>query len=334
MTLLLAGITCVMSLLLTGVARTYALRHEVVDRPTARSSHNTPTPRGGGIAILVASALGMAIGVAARLTETNDAFTLGLGMLLLGVVGWIDDRRGLKVRTRLIVHIGVAIWTLHMFGGLPALRMGTTSMEAGRLGYLIGAVGIVWSINLFNFMDGIDGLAGSQAIIIFGSAALLLSGYGVQSLATISAVVAAASAGFLVWNWPPAKMFLGDVGSGPIGYLAAGLAIASENRGSVPLLVFGIIACVLISDTTVTLARRFTRGERLGDAHRHHAYQRLAQAWGSHRRVTVLAAILTLGFAGLGAIGAIMPRLLIPALLVSYGCIAVILVATERRAPM
>lgn len=322
------------SLVLTGIVRSFALRHEVLDRPNVRSSHTFPTPRGGGIALLLASAIGITMGEIFGLVQAREGLTLGIGMLLLGLVGWGDDTRGLTPRARLAIQIGIAFWTVFMLNGLPLVRVGNSSVALGLIGYVVGTLGIVWSINLFNFMDGIDGLAGSQAVLIFGTVAGLLFLRGDHSLATIAAVVAVSSAAFLVWNWPPAKIFLGDVGSGPIGYLIAGLALASENNQSVPLLAFAIVGAVFICDATVTLLRRFARGHRLTEAHRDHAYQRLARAWGSHRPVTGWTAAVTLVLAVLGAAGTMDQRLLLPGLCLSLIIVAGLLLAVERRAPM
>lgn len=331
---LLAAISGGASLLLTGVVHAYTLRHDVIDKPNARSSHSIPTPRGGGVGVVAASMLGTAIGVGVGIIDTRDALALGPGVLLVAAVGWLDDTRGLRWDVRLAVHLGVACWTLYMFGGLPAIRVGSAALHLGAAGYVLGALGIVWSINLFNFMDGIDGLAGSQAVLIFGTGALLLLSRGNYSLGAISAILAAASGGFLAWNWPPAKIFLGDAGSGTIGYVVAGLAIVSENNRAVPLLAFAIICGVFISDATVTLVRRLVRGDRLTDAHRDHAYQRLTRTWGSHRSVSAGAAGLTAILAVLGAVGTVTPRLLLPALFAAYVSLATVLLATERRAPM
>jgi Fuc2NAc and GlcNAc transferase len=332
--LALAAISGCLSLVLTGLVRAYTLRHAVLDRPTERSSHTIPTPRGGGIAILIASGIAGAIAVGMKIAMSKDALTLGAGMLVLGATGWVDDTRGLRARTRLMVHLTVALWTIWMFGGLPTIRLGHVSVPLGLGGYILGSIGIVWSINLFNFMDGIDGLASSQAVLIFGTAAWLLAVQGDSSIGTISMVVAAASFGFLIWNWAPAKIFLGDAGSGALGYLAASIAVASENRGSVPLVAFAILGGVFILDATVTLARRIARGDRPADAHRDHAYQRLARAWGKHWPVSIGAAVVTLGLAALSAAGTLMPSLLMLALLAGYGSLAVLFVAVERRAPM
>src|SRR5687768_5856516 len=206
------------SLLLTGLIRNFALRNEVLDRPNARSSHSVPTPRGGGAAVILASALGIGVSVLLGLVAAREAQTLTGGMVVLGVIGWTDDRIGVKASVRLAIHFAVALWTVYMLGGLPFVQIGSSSVTVGVAGYLLGTLGVVWSINLFNFKDGIDSLAGSQPVIIFSAMAATLYFRGNHLLAILSAIFASTSAGFLVWNWPPAKIFLGDVGSGPIGY--------------------------------------------------------------------------------------------------------------------
>jgi Fuc2NAc and GlcNAc transferase len=332
--IVLTAISGVSSLVLTGAVRAYAVRHDVIDRPNIRSSHVTPTPRGAGLAVIVASMCGMALAVALGAANTRDVLTLAVGMLALGAVGWMDDKRRLRAPVRLLVHFAVAAWTLYMFGGLPAIRVGTASLVLGPAGYVLGAVGIVWSINLFNFMDGIDGLAGSQAVLIFAFASILLFSSGDGSLGAIAAILSAASAGFLAWNWPPAKIFLGDVGSGAIGYLIAALTIGSENRHAVPLLAFAIAGGVFIADASVTVVRRLMRGNRPAEAHRDHAYQRLARAWGSHRPVSLAAAGITTLLAALAAVGTLRPALMIPALVAAFVVLMSLLLAAERRAPM
>ena len=331
---LLAIIAGAASLALTGIVRSYATHHQVLDRPVERSSHSVPTPRGGGLAVLAAAAVGMVLGVALHFIEPLHAVTLGGGMLMLGAVGWVDDTRGLNARVRLAVHLAVASWTLYMWGGLPAVSVGETTLNLGAAGYVLGVLGIVWSINLFNFMDGIDGLAGSQAVLIFGVAAVLLWSKGGNSLAAVSAILAASAAGFLVWNWPPAKIFLGDVGSGPLGYLIAGIAIESENTHSGPLLAFAILGAVFMSDATITLVRRFARGDRAMEAHRDHAYQRLARAWGSHRAVTLAAAGMTVILSLLAIVATLTPERVLFVFVGAYVVLGALFFAAERRAPL
>jgi Fuc2NAc and GlcNAc transferase len=332
--LVLATLSFCLSLTITEIVRRYAVRHSVIDRPNERSSHTNPTPRGGGLGILVATLVAGAIGSATGAILWRDSLTLGVGMALLGSIGWLDDARSLQPRTRFTFQVIAAIWTLWRFGGLPDLRLGETVLHLGPWGYLVGVVGIVWSINLFNFMDGIDGLAGSQATLIFGTAALLLFSMDNGSMGAIALILATGSLGFLIWNWPPARIFLGDAGSGALGYLAAGMAIGSENERSVPLLVFGILGGVFVLDATLTLARRLARGKNAAHAHRDHAYQRLATAWGHHWVVSAAAALVTAVLATLGILGALRPSLLLPATLAAYSLLLALFVAAERRAPM
>jgi Fuc2NAc and GlcNAc transferase len=321
------------SLLLTGLVRAYAIHREILDHPNRRSSHTTPTPRGGGAAILLAAIAGLLTGAWLGAVEDRHALTLAAGMAALGVTGWLDDARGVPAATRLMVHLAVACGTLAAFGGLPSLQIGSGVLPFGIVGYALGAIGIVWSINLFNFMDGIDGLAGSQAVLIFGMLSALLFARGSYSLAFTALVMAAATAGFVPWNWPPARIFMGDVGSGAVGYAITGIAIASENAGGVPLLATGIVGGVFIADATVTLIRRFRGGHGLAEAHRNHAYQRLSSAWKSHRSVTVAAAMTTAALGGLAALATMNVAFLLPSFIGAYAFLGALLAAVERRAP-
>ena len=322
------------SLGLTGIVRAYAISRGILDRPNARSSHTNPTPRGGGIALILASLAGVAAAVAAKLTEPRDALTVVIGIVVLGTIGAIDDMRSVGAVTRLVTHVGVAAWTLYMFNGLPFLYVGSITVPLGAAGYVLGVLGIVWSINLFNFMDGIDGLAGSQSALILGAGGLLLLWRGETSFGTISLVVAASAAGFLVWNWPPAKIFMGDAGSGVIGFVVAAIAIGSENRRSVPLLAFAIISGLFVADATITLVRRVARGEHPADAHREHAYQRLTRMWGSHRSVSAASVAVTLLLALIAAVATTIPSLLLPSLFAALLLVGALLVTIELYAPM
>jgi Fuc2NAc and GlcNAc transferase len=278
--------------------------------------------------------VGMLLGVAFGVIASIDATIFGTGILALGIVGWIDDKRGLHPAIRLATHFTVALWTLIMFQGLTLVRDSRATPVMGVLVYVACAVAIVWSINLFNFMDGIDGLAGSQAGLIFGVVSALLFHLGDESLGILSAVIATSCGGFLAWNWPPAKIFMGDVGSGAIGYLVAGVAIASSNHHSVPLLAFAVLYGLFIVDATITLARRIGRGHQAIEAHREHTYQRLSVVWGRHSRVTLAASVVTLFLAALCVVGTSIPRLLVPTFVIAYSALLLLVVISERIAPM
>jgi Fuc2NAc and GlcNAc transferase len=171
-------------------------------------------------------------------------------------------------------------------GGLAGITLGGSVWHLGWLGSLLAVIAIVWLINLYNFMDGIDGLAGLEAVTTgLGVAALAWWG-GASGLAAAAALVAVSCGGFLWWNWPPAKIFMGDVGSGLLGYCFAVLALAGETSGAVPGAVWLILLAVFVFDATFTLISRVLRGEQWYTAHRSHAYQRGVQLGYSHRRVT------------------------------------------------
>jgi Fuc2NAc and GlcNAc transferase len=287
--------TFAVSLLATALIRRFALSRGVLDMPNERSSHERPTPRGGGLSCVVATTLGL---VALKLLgefSTDALLGVTVGGAAIALIGWLDDRQGVSARVRLLVHFSAALWVLAWLGGLPPLQFGDSVVALRWLGYPIGAVGIVWMVNLFNFMDGIDGIAASEAVYVAVAAALIaaFAGEGGGSQAP-TLVFAAGAGGFLAWNWPPAKIFMGDVGSGYMGYMIAALAIISARHSPVALLVWVILGGVFFIDATVTLVRRVRAGHSASAPHRSHAYQRLSRRWGSHLRVTVSTLLVNL----------------------------------------
>jgi len=289
---LIAGGSLLTSALLTGLVRRLALSHGVLDVPNQRSSHQTPTPRGGGAAIVAASTTALLALALIGIISTDLLWAIA-GGLGVACVGFLDDRSGLSARVRLSVHILAAVWALFWLGGLPPLLLGGHLYVLGWPGYLLGTLGIVWVLNLFNFMDGIDGIAASEALfIVLAAAVLALYNQEVTGLTLAYVAFGAACCGFLLWNWPPAKIFMGDVGSGYVGYVLAVFALAATREAPVSLWSWLILGGVFFVDATVTLARRVARGERVYQAHRSHAYQWLARRWGSHRRVTIAVTLL------------------------------------------
>ncbi len=285
------------SALLTGLMRRVAVSRGLLDVPNARSSHQIPTPRGGGVAIVVASSAGFCLLSATHLLDFNLLMALLGGGLAVAVVGFIDDHRPLPAGVRLVMHAVAALWALVWLGGLPPLRLVGHVVQLGFGGYVLGCLGIVWTLNLFNFMDGIDGIAASEAVFIGAGGALVaaVGGYAAGSLG-VDLVFAAACAGFLFYNWPPARIFMGDVGSGFIGYVVAVLALATTRHDPSAPWEWLLLGAVFFADATVTLVRRMARGERAQDAHRSHAYQWLARRWKSHRRVTLITIVINVGW--------------------------------------
>lgn len=279
--------------LLTRLVIELAGRYQLVDIPNRRSSHGIATPRAGGLAIFASSFVTCAlVGLLGYLDHQIVLAVMG-GGTAVAAVGFADDRFRIRPATRLIVHLAAATWVVMSIGGVPPLRWSEQLVDLGLTGEIAAVLGIVWVLNLFNFMDGIDGIAASEAVFVCMAGAVLGALYGGSPEATVMAViVGSASAGFLVWNWPPAKIFMGDVGSGYLGFVIAVLALASAGNNSGMLIAWLILGAVFFVDATVTLIRRLVRGERVYEAHRSHAYQWLARRWGSHVSVT-LAVLVT-----------------------------------------
>jgi glycosyltransferase WbpL len=277
-----------MSATVTLLVRRRALARGILDHPNARSSHSRPTPRGGGISIVVVVSLAAALSIYRDASDVAVPWAILCGGLAVATVGYLDDRSSLPVSVRMIVHVASAGWAVFLLGGLPAIQWGASVVHAGLWGDLLAVFAIVWMLNLFNFMDGIDGIAASEAAFVGAAGAGLGWVVGIHSTTdAVAAAVAAASLGFLLWNWPPAKIFMGDVGSGFSGYVIGVLALAGSRQHPGEIWVWLILTGVFFVDATVTLVRRIARGERVHQAHRIHAYQWLARRWGSHLRVTI-----------------------------------------------
>ncbi len=260
----------------------FARRHRLIATPGARSSHAQPTPHGGGVAVCLALLLGVLAAAHFYGDWPIDYLVVLTGGLLLTVLGVLDDMRGLSVPLRMACYglVCVALTWWLAWDALP----GSMAVQFFCLGAV--SLSLLWLLNLYNFMDGIDGLAASQAVLACGSAALLSIGtseLGVYGLFCL--LLAAAHLGFLVWNWPPAKLFLGDAGSVPTGLMLGALAILGEVRGEVGAVSWLILLAVFIADATWTLFARALRGERITQAHCSHLYQRLSRYWSGHRPV-------------------------------------------------
>ncbi len=283
------------SALLTWVVRRIALTHDFLDYPNERSSHVRPTAKGGGVAIVVVVTSTMAVLVCIGKISIVDFGVLAGGGLAVAALGLIDDWRQLSTHVRLAVHFAVASWAMWSLEGLPPIRIDEHPISLGWAGYPLGVMGIVWSLNLFNFMDGIDGIAASEAAFVAIAGVLLLGAGSLPAgIALAGLALGSACCGFLLWNWPPASIFLGDVGSGYLGYSLACFSIIAARDNPAALFVFVILGALFISDATVTFIRRISRHERYDLGHRTHAYQRWARRWGSHRSVTSVVLVANL----------------------------------------
>ncbi|MEQ5837408.1 glycosyltransferase family 4 protein [Marinobacter sp. NFXS9] len=263
----------------------YAISRQLMDIPNARSSHEVPTPRGGGLAVVVGVTMVLLVEQSSLGGAVATAFLGGGG--LVAALGWFDDHDHVGASWRLLGHVLAAAWILAWLGGAPALRLAWVGWLPYWAWQVIAVLYLVWLLNLYNFMDGIDGLAGAETVTlgIFGGLLCWLT-VDVQ-LAVIPFLLAAAAAGFLVWNWPPARIFMGDAGSGYIGIVIGGFTIYVGKLDERLFWGWLILIGVFVVDATYTLVQRLLRGERVYEAHRSHAYQVASRQLASHRAVTI-----------------------------------------------
>ena len=283
--ILLSGL--VLSCGLTALARRYALFTQLLDHPNERSSHSVPTPRGGGVAIVASFLLlVMGLGVAGKI-ESGLCFALLGSGLIVATLGFVDDLGHVSARWRFLGHAASAAWVLFWMGPLPPVPILGLTINLGLGAVLLSALHLVWSINLFNFMDGIDGLASLEAIGVSLGGALVW--WLVQPAGDwpVALLFAACVAGFLVWNFPPARIFMGDAGSGFLGLVVALLALWSARTEAHLFWAWFILGGCFMVDATTTLVRRVKRGERFHVAHRSHAYQYAARRHASHKAVSL-----------------------------------------------
>ena len=275
-----AGLSAAVALA-TGVLSCFATRalvpilrrRDILDHPNERSAHRVPTPRGGGIAVIGSLLLAWFVLAGAGLAVPG-VIGVSLGAGILAVVSWVDDLRGLSPLLRLLAQIVVV--TIGICARAPG---------EGWAGFV--AIGLlwIWCTNLFNFMDGIDGITGTEAAAI-GIGLLLFASVGTGAdpgLTMLAAAMVGAALGFLVWNWSPARIFLGDVGSAPLGYLLGFLLLDLVMRGFWKVAL--ILPLYFLADASITLARRLLRGELVWRAHREHFYQQAVRAGLSHAAV-------------------------------------------------
>ena len=279
MTVVIAVATAFLAALLgCGIYMRLAHRWQMLDVPNHRSAHATPTPRGGGIGIILG--LVLAVGVLYLVGESWPRPWLYWCLLavLLALAGVIDDRHNLPVVLRLGLYALAAIAALWLL--LPDTV--TPWLWVPALLY------ILWLTNLFNFMDGIDGIAASEACFVLGAAAALSLWQGAEGAYPLFCLLlAAACLAFLHWNWSPARLFMGDAGSIPLGFLLAVLSVQGELGGSLSLVAWLVLLAVFIADASYTLLWRALHGENITQAHSRHLYQRLARHWGDHGRVVL-----------------------------------------------
>lgn len=275
-----------MSLTLTGSIRRYAVAKNIIDIPNHRSSHNVPTPRGGGVAFIITFLLAIPlVGDRSAVISPVCIALVGAG-LSVAALGFIDDRWHIAARWRLLGHFVTSLFALYCLGGVPAILFGNFLLSPGMLLNILALLYLVWLLNLYNFMDGIDGIAGIEAMSVCLGGAFLYGLTGDALLMGLPLALAAAVAGFLWWNLPSARIFMGDAGSGFLGLILGILSIQAAMVHSQLFWCWLILLGVFIVDSTLTLLYRLLRGCKVYEAHRSHAYQKALCYFSGHIGVT------------------------------------------------
>lgn len=278
---------------MTWIIKGYTRRSNILDVPGARSAHTSPMPVGGGVAIVLAFMLPALVYTVEGVVPGRVMISL-LGALAIAGLGLWDDIRPLNLRVRLLVQCLAVVWVLAWLGYFPVIRVLGRIIEIPGLVHGLSLLSLIWLVNLYNFMDGIDGLAAGESVFI----TVMVCQFAIvgenHQLAILSALLCAASIGFLIWNWPPAKIFMGDAGSGFLGIALGVLALLSMQQGSLSIWTWLLLLGVFVVDATYTLICRIIAGKKWYEGHSTHGYQHAARQFGSHGRVTAGVGVINL----------------------------------------
>lgn len=345
--------------------RHYAVTNGFLDIPNERSSHQIATPRGGGIVFVLIWLAVITSLYAGNIITSGEWLLFAPATALVSLIGFFDDKRPLSPKIRLCTQFLAALFCLAALGGLPSLHLwgpAPTVFPLGELGELVGGgsstsflflrfatifsfIGIIfgsllgilwimWSTNLFNFMDGTDGIAAIEAIFVLIVGGLLFWLKGHSHLALIPWIMVLAVAGFLVWNWPKARIFMGDAGSYCLGFLIAILSLVGDAWYNIPVTLWIILYGVFWFDATITLLRRIRAKRNLAVAHKEHAYQRLHQAGFSHGQVLYVVIFLNSILAAVALWANVHQEWMVHCLLFSVVLLSLFYLWVERLKPM
>lgn len=292
-------LTLLISLLSCYFYLQYAIKAQIFDIPNSRSSHSIPTPRGGGVGI-VFTFLTVSFFALIHTASLLEFWGMLVAGLLVSLIGYFDDKGHIEAKWRLIIHFLACFLIIQNVGLLPKIDVFGLSIDITIGGGVLILLGLVWLLNLFNFMDGIDGLAASEVIVCSFVMGTLIWAIDEQSqmsdLISLHFLLGASTLGFLAFNFPSAKIFMGDVGSGFVGVMCGALMLFSFAENSVLLWSWLIIMGVFVTDSTFTLLRRLINRKRVFQAHRDHAFQHAAKKLNSHKLTTVIVIFINLVF--------------------------------------
>jgi UDP-N-acetylmuramyl pentapeptide phosphotransferase/UDP-N-acetylglucosamine-1-phosphate transferase len=316
-------VSCILSYILTWLAIQLAIRKSVLDIPNNRSSHTVPTPRGGGIAISITWFFALII----LYSQNKINGSLFYGLLCgipIAAAGLVDDLFSISPKIRILIQSISAIGALYFLKGIDSIGIGYNIIHAPVIFNIIAFVGIIWFTNLFNFLDGIDGYLSAE-IVYIGLAFFLFFG------STPPLVLSFAALGFLIWNWQPAKIFMGDVGSTLLGFTISVFAVYYQNEGKSSVFIWLMLTSVFWFDATLTLYRRWRNKEHLSLGHRKHAYQRIVQSGFSHRKTVLYSIAINITILALVWIALKYPSLLLPVFFVNIVYLYILVRLIDKR---
>ena len=322
---LLSSSLVIVSFALTMVIMKFSLKRNILDIPNERSSHTLPTPRGGGLAIVISWYLGISILFFCGEVSSNLYFAL-LSGIFLAIISLIDDIFTIKPAIRLFIQSITVVISFVLLKGIEPFIFHNTGIILRIILYSITIIGMIWFINLYNFLDGIDGYASIETICI-GLALFLFTGNNINLL------LIASVAGFLIWNWPKAKIFMGDVGSTQLGFIIAVLGIYFHNEHKISIIYWLILTAPFWFDATLTLYRRWRNKEILSQAHRKHIYQRLVQSGFSHLQVDILLFIFNVVLIVAVYFSSKHNSMQIPLLILTMASMYIVTIYADKRKP-
>ena len=293
MSMLFLFIFFLLAFAMTYFMRAYALKKNIIDNPNERSSHSVPTPRGGGVAVVCSYLLALAVLIYSQHLTVHIGLTLIAAGFVIALLGFLDDHGHINSMLRLAVHFLVAIGVVISLGGFSEVTA-FNGLQLGFLANIIAVLFLVWLLNLYNFMDGINGIASVEAITTVVSMAILYYVLNTTLNSDILWLLAACVFGFLLWNFPKAKIFMGDACSGFLGLTLGILALIALKENLALFCAWIICLGVFVVDATYTLIKRVLSGYKMYDAHRSHSYQILSRKCGSHTPVTLAVAAINL----------------------------------------
>ncbi len=292
--ILLLIFLAVISSLITDFVRRFSIKNKLFDIPNDRSSHDIPKPKGGGISIVLIMLGTVVVLSFFGMIKSDISMSMLVGLSIVAVVGLIDDYKDLPISIRTVSYFVAAVLSIYLIGGITSISISGYYFDLNHIGFFLSVLFLVWVTNLYNFMDGTDGFAAIQTICIGLFCGLLLYLIAETSYAIIMFCLVASTIGFLYWNWAPAKIFMGDVGSCTIGFLFGLLSLYMEKTGIISIAVWLILLSPFIVDSTLTLFKRIINKEKWYTAHNVHAFQKLHQSGLTHDKLAIGLLVLNL----------------------------------------